>query len=169
MSFNPAGSLNGQRFSSTNRTNSSNGVQKTDTQTQTRQALRQFLANYTSDIGIPSETELKNALLNAGGKDRDGNYLMTNIQITINKYQENGKQVADVHVTFTWGGEDFDQSRRFELTPTGQALQPTFSNGNNEVTREPKIVNSQDFYKNIDAQATTTSDKINAYKYFNRL
>jgi len=169
MSFNPTGSLNGQSFSSTNRTNSTNEVQQTDTQTQRRQALRQFLANYTSDMGIPSETELRNALLNTGGKDRDGNYLTTNIQITINKYEENGKQVADVHITFSWGGEDFDQSRRFELTPSGTTLNPTSTSDTEGSTGEPQIVNIKDVFRNIDTQATTAKDKINSYKYLNRL
>ena len=76
-------------------------MQKTDTQTQTRQALRQFLENYTSDVGIPSDTELRNALLNAGGKDRDGNYLMTNIQIMHFGLPINGNHIGTLlQVTF---------------------------------------------------------------------
>ena len=138
MSFNfESPIMNGR----TNSTNGINGPKKTDSQQLTRAFMRHFLENYHSDIGLPSESELRNALESAGA---------TNIQISINKYEENGKQVADVNIKFSWGGEDFDQSRKFELTAVGDLTGTEFKSDNKSDGELSKI-NFQDFSKPADS------------------
>ena len=138
------------------RTNSANGPQQTSTYAEKRKGMQTFLDSYLKNGGIITESSIRTALKEAGA---------TNIQVTINKSTDNnGNEIFDVHVTFTWKGEDFDQNGH-QVYEKGPGINLTGSrSGTQNSDGDPKSCSNQVF-KDLESQAVSVGEKINAYKY----